>query len=465
MDRQTGTAFSEDALLKQFKKGDFERAKASLLERFHEWNDILISVNEQSVITPDDIEHFRVQAADLLEQAVKSDYEWEQLKILTVLIYQLMSADKTALPVDSPAIHKQLEELNPPHASQYIIRRIVHGADQLNYVDIERFVRYQNLVLSSYITSIPPESSEGVTTIEGLVSQDGVYFDLLDTPHDVQLRQRSDQAKPVEAPPQEPGESEIEPDLTEELLETIVIANNDAQFLVNTMQRTSMHNDIEVTGASYVGKDRKNNEDAVVFIPDKNQVVVIDAMGGYGNGVDARDVFVDMVLKHQGEIQQAVYATQKGYDNIGLEQGGVCLINTDIRWKDDSFRITLSQAGDVHAILFDENGEIKYETVDESIGHQVVNAVIGAAATELQRVNGWSNFGHLTQATLRAKPGWRFTAYSDGIANHFNAEKIKELIFNKTSQQAIAAISQAVDTAMSEKNSYKDNCSIAIIDF
>jgi serine/threonine protein phosphatase PrpC len=464
MIKQANIAFSEDTLLKQFKKGDFDRAKASLLERFREWNDILVSVNEQSVITPDDIEHFRTQAADLLNQRVKSDYEWEQLKILTVLIYQLMSADKTALPVDNPAILKQLEELNPPHASQYIMRRIIYGAAQLDYVEIERFVRYQNLVLSSYITSVPPESATETTTLAGLISKDGVHFDLLDTVHDIQLRQRSDKAAPIEIIP-EPTQFRMEPGLPETLQEPVVIADNEAQFLINTMQFTSMHNDIEVTGASYVGKDRKHNEDAVVFIPDKNQVVVIDAMGGYGNGVDARDMFVDMLLKYPGDIQQTVYATQKGYDSIGLEQGGVCIINADIRWKDDTFRIVLSQAGDVHAVLFDENGEIKYETIDESIGHQVVNAIIGAAATEFQRANGWSNFGHLTQATLRAKPGWRFAAYSDGIANHFNVDKIREFVFNKTAQQAIAAISQTVELAMAEGSAYKDNCSIAIIDF
>ena len=464
MSEQSHIPFSEDTLLKQFKKGDFDRARASLLERFHDWNGILVAVNEQSVITPDDIEHFRVQASDLLDQQVKSDYEWEQLKILTVLIYQLMNADKIALPADTPAIHQQLEKLAPPHAHQYIVRRILHGAGELEYVDIERFVRYQNLVLSSYITSVPPEDADKTSVIESLVSKDGVHFDLIDTAYEVNVRQRDDQAIPAEITP-EPTQFQMEPGLAEVLLEPIVIADNAAQFLINTMQFTSMHNDIDVTAASYVGKDRKNNEDGIVLIPGSNQVVVIDAMGGYGNGVDARDIFVDMVLKNPGNIQQAVFDTQKGYDSTGLEQGGVCIINADIRWKDDYFRVLLSQAGDVHAVLLDDKGEIKHETVDEAIGHQVVNAVIGAAATENQRANGWSNFGRLTQATLRARPGWRFTAYSDGIANHFNAEKIVQLVFNKTAQQAIAAISQAVDTAMSKSGVYKDNCSIAIIDF
>ena len=464
MSEQTNIQFSEDALLKQFKQGDFDRAKDSLLERFHEWKDILISANEQSVITPDDLENFRVQAADLLEQQVKSDYEWEQLKILTVLIYQLMNADKTALPADNPTILEQLEKVDPPHIDHYIMRRIIHDANQLDYADIEKFVRYQNLFLNSYITNMSSESEEESSTIEGLMSLDGIYFDLIDSPIEVLLRQREDDAIPVEIIP-EPTEPLPLPKIGEPVLEPIVIKDNESTSLINTIQFTSMHDDIQVAAASYVGKDRKNNEDAVVLIPEKGQVLVIDAMGGYGNGVDARDLFADFVLDNPGDIEQAVIATQNGYDDTGLEQGGVCLINVDIRWKEDYFRIALSQAGDVHAFLLDDNGYIKHETVDEAIGHQVVNAVIGAAATENQRANGWKNFGQLTQATLRAKPGWRFTIYSDGIANHFDSEQIKNMITGRSAQEAIEIISHETNLAMNEQNSYKDNCSIAIIDF
>ncbi len=464
MSENSDIQFSEDALLKQFTKGDFERAKSSLLQRYHVWKDILISTDEESVITPDDIENFRVQAADLLEQQIKSDYEWEQLKILTVLIYQLMNADKTALPADNQMILSQLEKLDPPHINHYIMRRIIHDAGQLDYADIQKLARYQNLFISSYSTNMSPDEEVATSVIEGLVSKDGTYFDLIDSSHEVRLEEREYEEIPIEIIP-EPTEPHPIIEFGEVSLEPVVISDNGSTSLINTMQYTGMQNDIEVTGASYVGKDRKHNEDAVVFIPEKNQVIVIDAMGGYGNGVDARDLFVKMALEHAGDIEQAVATTQQEYDKTGLEQGGVCLINADIRWKDDYFRIVLSQAGDVHALLFDDNGYIKYETVDEAIGHQVVNAVIGAAATENQRANGWKNFGQLTQATLRARPGWRFIAYSDGIANHFNSEQMKVLTVGKAAEAAIAEISQEVALAMHIQNSYKDNCSIAIIDF
>lgn len=465
MNDHTGVPnFSEDALLKKFKRGDFERAKAALLERYRMWHGILISNDEQSVITPDDLDHFRVQAADLLDQPMKSEYEWEQLKILTVLIYTLMDADKTALPGDNPAIQQQLNELNLPHADHYIMRRITHGAGLLDYADIESFVRYENLVLSSYITSVPTEARDTVSTIKGLVSREGVHFNLIDGLHEVGLEQRSDAAP-------EPGpvpEVEIAPPASAEPLEEhepLILAGDCDPYLVNTLQYTRLNSGAEVTVASYVGREREHNEDAVIVHPANNQVIVIDAMGGYGNGVAARDVFVDAALKNPGNIDTTVETTQQQYDRIGLDQGGVCIINSEITAVDGGFRIDLAQAGDVHALLFDQAGEVKHETVDEAIGHQVINAIIGAESTQLQRENGWKSFGKLTRASLRSKPGWRLAVYSDGIANHFDAAEMAELIVNKTAKQAVAAVSQAVDEMMRQENAYRDNCSIAIIDF
>ena len=453
---------NEDDLLNRFKKGDVERAKSSLLERFNIWQGILVAIDEQSVITPDDLDHFRVQADDLINQEVKSEHEWEQLKIITVLIYQLMDAEKSARPSSNLELQAQLDMLELPHINQFIMRRITHGAEQFDFADIKNFVRYENLVLSSYITGIPSEEATLSNTVESLQSNDNVFFDLIDTNYEVKIQRRDAAAeiKPVAAPKVEP-----KPEVVLTGLEPIVICDNDAEFLIHTMQTSRLSSGPTITAASYVGKNREFNEDGIVLAPDNNQVLVIDAMGGYGNGVTARDEFVSATLEHLGDIDANVAEAQQRYDDVGLEQGGVCIINSIIEAVDSqSFRITLAQAGDVHAILFDENHEIKHETVDESIGHQVINAIIGAEATQFQRVNGWDTFGRLTLATLHAKKGWRLVIYSDGIANHFDAKTVAEMISNRTSKQAIGVISKAVDKSMSVQGSYKDNSSIAIVD-
>jgi serine/threonine protein phosphatase PrpC len=321
------------------------------------------------------------------------------------------------------------------------------------------------------VTSIPTEAeTDNDNVVYSLLSSDNIYFDLIDTAHEVQLRKLDTESTEFAADSRQKIVEEIIPIPMAEVrkktgLDPLVLHDEEADFLVSTMQCIHLMSGAEITTASYVGKDRENNEDGVVIIPDSNQVLVIDAMGGYGNGVTARKEFVEAALKYPGDIEACVKHTQKKYDDIGLEQGGVCIIDTMIEFIDRSYRINLSQAGDVHAILYDDKGELKHESVDEAIGHQVINAVIGAEATSVQRQNGWENFGRLTHATLRAKSGWRLLVYSDGIANHLNANAISDMVTNRTSKQSLAAISKAIDSAMHVDGSYKDNASIAIIDF
>ncbi|HEX7027093.1 MAG TPA: hypothetical protein VF268_07610, partial [Gammaproteobacteria bacterium] len=62
---------NENDLLQSFTQQDVEKAKANLLQRYQMWQGLLISNDQKSVITPDDLEHFRVQASDLLEQPLK----------------------------------------------------------------------------------------------------------------------------------------------------------------------------------------------------------------------------------------------------------------------------------------------------------------------------------------------------------------------------------------------------------
>ncbi|GIX21456.1 MAG: hypothetical protein KatS3mg121_0239 [Gammaproteobacteria bacterium] len=460
------TLLRDELLLEQFNRSDFERAKTALLQRYHLWNGLLVSADERSVLTPDDLAHLRVQAAELLEQDVRSVQEQEQLKILTVLIYLLMDADKAALPGGDEAIGAQWAR-RPPHADHYILRRLVHGSRELDWADIERLVQYENRVLASYITNVPAgeDGDEGVV-LEGLQSRDGVVFDLIDGPYELKLRRRDAAAAKAAAAAAAPPPVRIVPRPLAFEAEPLVLRDGQVPFLVQTVRSTRLACGRVATVACYIGRERKQNEDGVVVVPAVDQVVVIDAMGGYGNGLAARDAFVDAVLEHPGDIEAAVATARRRYDELGLDQGGVCLIAAAIEaLSDDGARIELAQAGDVHAVLLDENGEIVYETMDEAIGHQVINAVIGEEATRAQRENGWQTFGVLTRAVLRARPGYRLAIYSDGLANHFDAAAMRAMLAGRSSKQAIADLSIAVDEAMRREKAYRDNCSIAIIDF
>jgi serine/threonine protein phosphatase PrpC len=456
----------QDVLLQRFTRADFEAAKAKLLELYHFWHGLLVSNDEQSVITPDDLDNIKQQAADILAQETKSEYELEQLKILTVLIYLLMNADRgTAITAD-PAMQEKLETAAMPNGRHYIVRKLAHNSGDLQVEDIKKFVHYENLVLSSYITSFKEKDSEPALLVS-LKTREGKFFNLKDAGHEVSIEFTA--APVAELPVIEVVDEEIRaeaaPALAPADLLPLVLNDEKASFLINNYQERQLRCGVAVAGASYIGVDRKHNEDAVAILPATDHVVVIDAMGGYGNGVIARNLFIEVLMENPESLDQTTARAQQYYDKSNLEQGGVCLTGFHIKPDGEHFNVYIAQAGDVHAIVYNQEGELKFETVDESIGHLVINAIISKKATEAQRANGWKNFGNLTKTSIRVKAGSRLAVYSDGVGNHFKAKEMGELILNKTRKQAIAAVSKTLDEKMRKQGAYKDNSSIAIIDF
>jgi serine/threonine protein phosphatase PrpC len=453
----------QDVLLQRFTRADFEAAKAKLLERYHFWHGLLVSNDEQSVITPDDLENIKQQAADILAQETKSPYELEQLKILTVLIYLLMqAASETAIKAD-PAMQEKLEAAGLYNRRHYIVRMLAHNSADLAAEDIKKFVHYENLVLGSYVTSF----KDAGTALTSLKTSDGRFFNLRDDGREVAIEFIE---APVDELPlievlEEDAQPQAAPAPAPTDLTPLVLNDEKAGFLINNYQERQLRCGVMVAASSYIGLDRKHNEDAIAILPATDHVVVIDAMGGYGNGVIARNLFIEVLLENPGSLEQAAAQTQQYYDKTSLDQGGVCLTGFHIKPDGDNYSVYIAQAGDVHALVYDREGELKFETVDESIGHLVINAIISRKATEAQRANGWKNFGNLTKTSIRVKSGSRLVVYSDGVGNHFKAKEMGELVLNKTRKQAIAAVSKALDEKMRKQGAYKDNSSIAIIDF
>lgn len=458
----------QDVLLQRYTRADFEAAKAKLLERYHFWNGLLVSNDEQSVITPDDLGNIKQQAADILAQETKSPYELEQLKILTVLIYLLMqTASETAIKAD-PAMQEKLESAGLRNRRHYIVRKLAHNSADLPAEDVKKFVHYENLVLGSYITSFNDAEPSLLTSLK---TSEGKFFNLKDAGHEIAIEfVDAPTAAEFELPLIEVEEEAAKPAATPAPatadLAPLILNDEKAGSLIDNYQERQLRCGIMVAASSYIGLDRKHNEDAVAILPGTDHVVVIDAMGGYGNGVIARNLFIEVLLENQASLEQAAVRAQQYYDKTNLDQGGVCLTGFHIKPADgENFSVYIAQAGDVHALVYDRDGELKFETVDESIGHLVINAIISRKATEAQRANGWKNFGNLTKTSIRVKTGSRLVVYSDGVGNHFKAKEMGELVLNKTRKQAIAAVSKALDEKMRKQGAYKDNSSIAIIDF
>lgn len=455
-DSQPNSSSIDDFLLDRFNEDDFASARKNLLQRYTSFHGVLISEDGESILTPDDIATFREHAADFAEQRVFSDYENEQLKILTVLIYQLLHASKGVGAITG----KKSTFTFWQHFGQfYVFRKIFHHSHRLTLKDIKKLVVYQNVIFSLYQQS--KQALVEDMQSPPMQSQDKQYFVIRieKSAFSIQLTDAVKDSEQHKQPKQKTKSTKAQNRF-------IMLADQEKDNLLDTAKSTTLQCGVVVAAASYIGVKRKANEDGVVILPDDDQVTVIDGMGGYGNGAKARNLFCKAVIEHAGDIEQAIVAAQNNYDENDLGKGGVCVMNINITALDNNeYRLDLGQAGDVHLVAFDENFELQYESIDEAIGHKVINAIMGSRITQRQRNNGWSDFGVLTHNAINVKKGWRIANFSDGIANHFDAENLKKLITDCTTKTAIGRLSSRLNKLMANKNSYKDNCSITILDF
>lgn len=454
-DAQSQNNRIDEFLLDRFTEDDFLSARKNLLQRYTSFHGVLISEDGSSILTPDDIDTFREHAADFAEQRIFSDYETEQLKILTVLIYQLLNASKGIGAITGKNSKFKFWQ---SFGHFYIFRKIFHHSKQLDLEDIKQLIKYQNAIYSLYQQS-KQEQIEDMQS-NPFQTKDNKFFvvriekskfilELTEAVAEVEKAKPKLKAKPTS------GENRF-----------VIFSDQEKESLLETAKSTELSCGVVVAAASYIGIRRKANEDGIVILPDADQVTVIDGMGGYGNGSTARNLFCKSVVKHAGNIDQAIIDAQKTYDANELGKGGVCVMNVDIfNQGDNEYKLDLGQAGDVHLVAFDENFDLQYESIDEAIGHKVINAIMGERTTMRQRKNGWGDFGLLTHNEITVKKGWRIANFSDGIANHFDARTLKKLITNCSAKTAIGRLSSRLTKYMSKENAYRDNCSITILDF
>lgn len=479
MKKTNPRAKSSDVLLESFTQEDFETARQNLMARFHQWQDLLISNDGKNIITPDDLDAFRLQAKEISDQKIKSEQEIEQLKILTVLIYMLTISDSNATAAYAVNMLK-LPEIaeNPcyPFLHDFIVRKVIYQAGSLDLESIEKLLHYQNQIAVERLPTKDANDNEEPEILAKLLhSNTGEAFALKNQAYQLYI-ERIKEEKTLDSTtavadnnePTEPVNIEAfrqKKAETDPTFEPYVLLNEQAKFLKDSIYKTRLSCGIEIYAATYIGVNREQNEDAIIISPLHDQLVVIDAMGGYGNGNVARDVFIQNTLNHPDDIERSIIETQKHYDEKKLQYGGVCLTHLRIVPNKNDFTLLISQAGDVHTVLFDQIDRLRYESKDEAIGHRVFNAIISKSATDMQRANGWNKFGKLSRTKVRAVKGYRLAIYSDGISNHFTAEAIKPFILGNTLEDAVLTISAHLDSVMREPEAYQDNCSLVLIDF
>ncbi|MEJ2059734.1 MAG: hypothetical protein P8Y78_09200 [Acidihalobacter sp.] len=441
--------------LEEFSPEEFEEAQAGLLDRFDVYHGVLVNRDDGSVITPDDVPLFRRQAEEIRKLGGKDALDRERALIISVLVYLLMEAESElgGVQQSSRPSASTLEAL--PQLDDYIVRLLLYDSRHLEWETVRRLID----LYATRDAATPPRGQGRYRKY--LYSSDNVLF-LLDVSREG-VHVNRQEAPPPAAEKPEPAKVKAAPAAPVSIGKPVVLLGEGAGMLADKIHQTRTGLGFSLTAASYIGVGRKQNEDGVVLVPEIDEALVIDAMGGYGNGVRARDLFIQTFVKQRGDLPVTVEQTQKLYDEVDLGAGGVCLFGVRIEQDGNDLVARLAQMGDVHLLIFDAKRRLRHESIDEAIGHQVMNAVVAIGRTEKQRESGWNQFGRLTRRDYSVERGWRILAYSDGIANHYNASAMSTLQHLDAAEQ-IRTLSADLDKRMREKGNYRDNCSIAIFD-
>jgi serine/threonine protein phosphatase PrpC len=164
------------------------------------------------------------------------------------------------------------------------------------------------------------------------------------------------------------------------------------------------------------------NEDRVVISPEHELVVVIDGMGGEGQGSIAAHILAEEIIQTPNDIEVAAKSAKKRFDSeISTSKGGAVFISSQVIYKNSKPFLKVIQAGDAKVIIFNKKGELKFESKDEGQGHFVTNAVSKKLKLKLT-----------TLPLIPLDSGDRVLLMSDGITDNLSPLKIIEETLGKS---------------------------------
>jgi protein phosphatase len=233
---------------------------------------------------------------------------------------------------------------------------------------------------------------------------------------------------------------------------------NAAESLKESIELFVMKSGDRVAVATDKGMDYKDwNEDRIGIDPQKNVVVVADGVGGHGNGDIAAQILVEAILKQSTDISLAVDNARQVMMQKRLGKGSACFLSAKIININDEKYLDVARVGDVKLVVYDQHGNIQFESKDESLiqmqvdekiitadealyfpkRHYVTN-VVGVDKGEISSVGG----------LIPAEKGYRVAIMSDGISDNLTPDEIWRLTCGKTVEEAIAEISDVTDERM-----------------
>jgi serine/threonine protein phosphatase PrpC len=111
--------------------------------------------------------------------------------------------------------------------------------------------------------------------------------------------------------------------------------------------------------AGYLYNNKKHNEDRVAIHPQAQRAVVVDGMGGQGNGDTAADITGRNLIESPDNPGQALKAASIDMDlQLSNKQAGAVFLSAKVKLGQP---IAIAQAGDVELWHFDRTGQVKHQ--------------------------------------------------------------------------------------------------------
>lgn len=241
--------------------------------------------------------------------------------------------------------------------------------------------------------------------------------------------------------------------------------DNSIYSLVQSMQVYETPGGIKIVAGSDRGIGYKfHNEDRVAVSPGCEFVVVVDGMGGEGQGDKAANISIEELIRTPDDQEVGAREASKRI-NKECPGSGAAFISARILREEGKIYLEESYLGDCQLLLV-RDGEVKFVsgqdsyvldlvklggiTADQALYSECRNVVTGGILQKHEKVK---------KERIEVQSGDRVLLMSDGISDNLTSDEIAESISGLSPGQAMKKISDITDQRMIKSSQIKKEMS------
>ena len=248
--------------------------------------------------------------------------------------------------------------------------------------------------------------------------------------------------------------------------EPAVLDGRGSNSLTEAMQTYETPSGARVAASTDKGVNySKHNEDRAVVDPNEEFIAAIDGMGGEAGGEAAAAILAKALQDNPNDVNKAVKEAQATMRAQGIKEGGAVFASAKIRETGGRKFLDIAHAGDAKVMVFDKHGNVKFETMDDSLveiqvamGQKTKDQALYSPDRNIvdNPVTATGNCDIRT-SSVELKPGDRVAVMSDGISDNFTAKELGSMITGRSTEKAISAVSRATENRMANADNIINN--------